>query len=453
MDRRPDRYKATVLVLHDLALFRPPVRPQCLDVLLNCCTLQDKNKRAFAILDVRKWVPDHALSPLIEEFSIQTIRRLLEEPPKKVQPPIEPNLEQNGTAAMDISEGQQNGNQPDGEQQGAAQLDVEVAQPTTAEWDEETVIPHLELYFALCLPPLSTRLFYVYINTTPQVQRIIRQHITTLIRRIGMQSPKLLEIIGNFAPGGETLIIRFLVVLCDTVRPSSELVEVVKKVYQERNLDAKFLIPVISGFTKADIKQHMPKIVSLLNGTEAQRKIVRAVFSRIISDSGNVSAHMTPVELLVILHNTDQNVSPKQCIEAINICFSMTEEFTAEVISKVLQHLIDQPKIPLLYMVTLIRSVSEHPELVNLVLNLLQKLISKRIWTSPKLWEGFIKCIQKTHPQSIRVVANLPKSQLMDVLTKVPNIANGLREFAERNGLMRVLVTMNEMGLIEEEQE
>jgi symplekin len=150
MDRRPDRYKATVLVLHDLALFRPPVRPQCLDVLLNCCTLQDKNKRAFAILDVRKWVPDHALSPLIEEFSIQTIRRLLEEPPKKVQPPIEPNLEQNGTAAMDISEGQQNGNQPDGEQQGAAQLDVEVAQPTTAEWDEETVIPHLELYFALC---------------------------------------------------------------------------------------------------------------------------------------------------------------------------------------------------------------------------------------------------------------------------------------------------------------
>lgn len=59
----------------------------------------------------------------------------------------------------------------------------------------------------------------------------------------------------------------------------------------------------------------MPKIVSLLNGTEAQRKIVRAVFSRIISDSGNVSAHMTPVELLVILHNTDQNVSPKQGIE------------------------------------------------------------------------------------------------------------------------------------------
>jgi hypothetical protein len=51
------------------------------------------------------------------------------------------------------------------------------------------------------------------------------------------------------------------------------------------------------------------------------------------------------------------------------------------------------------------------------------------------------------------VVANLPKSQLSDVLTKVPTIASGLREFAEQNGLVRVLVTMNEMGLIEDEQE
>lgn len=61
--------------------------------------------------------------------------------------------------------------------------------------------------------------------------------------------------------------------------------------------------------------------------------------------------------------------------------------------------------------------------------------------------------LQKTYPQSVKVVANLPKSQLVDVLTKLPGIATGLREFAEQNGLGRVLVTMNEMGLIEEEQE
>lgn len=68
-------------------------------------------------------------------------------------------------------------------------------------------------------------------------------------------------------------------------------------------------------YKKDDIKRHMPKIASLLNGTEAQRKIVRNVFSRIISDTGNVSAHMNAVEMLVVLHNADQNVSPKQAIE------------------------------------------------------------------------------------------------------------------------------------------
>lgn len=150
MDRRPDRYKATVLVLHDLALFRPPVRPECLDVLLNCCTMQDKNKRAFAILDVRKWVPDHALSPVVEEFSIRTVRRLLEEPPQKVQPIIEPTSEQADTATMDVIEDQQNAVQQDGKEHDGTEQNGHVAQSTVAEWDEETVIPHLELYFALC---------------------------------------------------------------------------------------------------------------------------------------------------------------------------------------------------------------------------------------------------------------------------------------------------------------
>ncbi|KAI9289976.1 Symplekin tight junction protein C terminal-domain-containing protein [Umbelopsis sp. AD052] len=445
MERRPERYKVTIQTLHDLALFRPPVRSYCLDVLLEYCINRDNSKRAFAILDVKKWVPDHAISPIIEEFSVRSLRRLLDDPPEKVKEDgMEPaQAEPNGASAMDES----------GDLPKVTSEDTQVKEENV--WERESVIPHLELYFALCLkkPELLESLFDVYINTTIQVQRIIRQHITGLIRNIGMHSPKLLEIIGNFAPGGETLIVRILVVLCDTVRPTPELVDVVKKVYQERNLDAKFLIPVISGFNKDDIKQHMPKIIGLLNGTEAQRKIVRKVFSRIISDSGNVSAHMNAVELLVVLHNTDQNVSPKQAIEAINICFSMTDVFTSDIISKVLQHLMEQPKIPLLFMVTLIRSVAEHPDLVNLVLILLQKLISKRVWTSPKLWEGFVKCIQKTYPQSMKVVANLPKTQLMDVLTKVPGIATGLREFAEQNGLGRVLVTMNEMGLIEEEQE
>ena len=60
------------------------------------------------------------------------------------------------------------------------------------------------------------RLFNVYIQSTDHVQRLIRQHIYNLIKSIGMHSPKLLDVIRNFPSGGETLVIRILVTLCDT---------------------------------------------------------------------------------------------------------------------------------------------------------------------------------------------------------------------------------------------
>lgn len=60
--------------------------------------------------------------------------------------------------------------------------------------------------------------------------------------------------------------------------------------------------------------------------------------------------------------------------------------------------------------------------------------------------------LQRTLPDSVKTVANLPKAQLKEVLQRVPSIQSPLREFAEQNRMVRVLVLMNEMGLIEEEQ-
>lgn len=129
--------------------------------------------------------------------------------------------------------------------------------------------------------PKHFSLFRVYIATTEQVQRIIRQHIYQLIKTIGMQSPKLLETIRHFPPGSETLVIRILVTLCDTgeldkrmpimekqcienkfdlVRPTPELVEAVKSVHKERNLDAKFIVPIVSGLTKVRKRADSPCI-------------------------------------------------------------------------------------------------------------------------------------------------------------------------------------------------
>lgn len=52
----------------------------------------------------------------------------------------------------------------------------------------------------------------------------------------------------------------------------------------------------------------------------------------------------------------------------------------------------------------------------------------------------------------MKTVATLPKDQLKDILERIPSIQTPLREYAEKNQLVQVLVLMNEMGLIEEEQ-
>ena len=61
----------------------------------------------------------------------------------------------------------------------------------------------------------------MYIHASEQVQRFIRKHIFNLIKSIGMNSTKLLDTIRHFPPGGETLVIRILVTLCDTGKKKS----------------------------------------------------------------------------------------------------------------------------------------------------------------------------------------------------------------------------------------
>ena len=60
---------------------------------------------------------------------------------------------------------------------------------------------------------------------------------------------------------------------------------------------------------------------------------------------------------------------------------------------------------------------------------------------------------QKTQPESVKMVANLPQAQLKDILLRIPSIQSPLREHAERNQQVKVLVLMNEMGLIHDEED
>ncbi|OUM63195.1 hypothetical protein PIROE2DRAFT_10283, partial [Piromyces sp. E2] len=103
-----------------------------------------------------------------------------------------------------------------------------------------------------------------------------------------------------------------------------------------------------------------------------------------------------------------------------------------EVLAVVLTQLVEQQPIPNLFMRTTIQTVNLYRNLTNFICNnILTQLIVKKVWTT-RLWEGFIKCLKITLPQSLNVILQLPFPQLKEILTKVPNLKEPLKNQIEQ---------------------
>lgn len=77
----------------------------------------------------------------------------------------------------------------------------------------------------------------------------------------------------------------------------------------------------------------------------------------------------------------------------------------------------------------MIQAVKTYKSLVGFVsTTLLSRLITKKIWTNPHLWEGFIRCAQVIAPASFGALLQLPKEQLRQLVDKQPSLKAGLRD-------------------------
>jgi symplekin len=309
--------------------------------------------------------------------------------------------------------------------------DIEVA----SEWSEESVKMCVGL-FLLLLPvnsQLVKELAIVYTNTLPAVKRIILKLLDQPVRSIGMGSPELLELVENCPTGAETLIMRILYILTEKAAPSAELVNRVRELYQRNSSDVRFLIPVLHGLQKSEVIAALPQFIRL------SPNVVKGVFERLLmSYKGEGSITMSPVspsELLIALHNIEcRGDEPliKAIIRATSLCFSEKSVYTQEVLAVVLQQLVEQTPIPILMMRTVLQSLAICPRLVNFVLTLLTKLISKQIWKQPKVWQGFIKCCEQLKPHSFQVLLQLPPHQLEAVLKVIITYIYNVHSFINK---------------------
>ncbi|KDQ18951.1 hypothetical protein BOTBODRAFT_28429 [Botryobasidium botryosum FD-172 SS1] len=427
LSTRTDQMRVGFATLSELVSLRPPLRPAAMKILLDLTTHPAEITRGAAIRTVRRWVPNvKPMGTMIKVFALQMLRR----------------LETIGSRAASKEREM-------GEEEGEDALPAEVPStpflPEVLEnpVEKAVVLQHVELLFALTvkIPELLDAIFEAYGQMDASVQAAIQELITPLMRSLGPHHGKLLTLLRTFPPKAETLALRVLTILTENGRPSAPLVALVKSLIAERELNARFLIPIIAEMDKADILRHLPKIVSVLDGKAEEKMLVKSVFGSVVTTQnlGAVSSNLprvrqsellTPAELMVLLHMSEKDIGIKPTIEAIGICFSMTEVFGHEILAVVMQQIVDQPVLPVLFLRTVIQAVTTYRSLIPFVsTTLLSRLITKKIWTNSQLWEGFIRCAKVIAPASFSALLQLPKEQLREIVDKQPSLKSGLREY------------------------
>uniref|UniRef100_A0A023GMD5 Putative mrna cleavage and polyadenylation factor ii complex subunit pta1 n=1 Tax=Amblyomma triste TaxID=251400 RepID=A0A023GMD5_AMBTT len=372
-------------ILRSLVDYRPPGQLEYLQKLLELTVSPIQEVRLQSAKHAKQLHERGNFRPIIEDFALMYLRYLLEPAPPQ-------HLFHNSPV-----------------------------------WMEDQTKICMQLYINLL--PVNHKLIHdlavVYVGAIAEIKRTILRGLEGPVKGMGMSSPELLLLVENCPKGAETLVTRIIHILTDKTPPSSELVARVRDLYHKRVSDVRFLIPVLNGLSKKEVIAALPKLIKL------NPIVVKEVFNRLlgshVESAANFTSPVSPAELLVALHNIDPSkCDVKTVIKATSLCFAEKHVYTQEVLAVVMQQLMEQSPLPTLLMRTVIQSLSLYPKLMGFVMNILQRLIIKQVWKQKKVWEGFIKCCQRTKPQSLQVLLQLPAEQLRNVFQVSPDLQQPL---------------------------
>ena len=355
-----DKVDLGINTLRDLVSYRPSTRQICLEKLLKYALVSDNQLRTTAVESLMTFIPDHkTLAPKINAFALDTLKRISDSCNK---------IEQESADEGEISD------------------------------EPEKLMAQLDLFLNCCSKDFEAlkKLFDIFGDLNANLQESLCSSIISFISVIVEKPDQLFELIETFPAGAEELVLSFINSLLLNPELAPKTLESTLKAYQSRELDVRFLVLVIEKMEKSSIMSQLPKLIDSLDESDEQSKIVRSVFIKLVDVSraesmGEERALITPAELLIKLHNLE--VDSKKALMAIKLCLTATDVFKQEVLAIVLQQLSDQVKLPDLYMRTMIQTVAVFPDISNFVMGILQRLVSKKIWKQPVLWEGFIGCI------------------------------------------------------------
>ncbi|WVQ92978.1 hypothetical protein IAU59_000040 [Kwoniella sp. CBS 9459] len=448
-----DRNLVGFLALRDIVESRPPARKEALDALLGLCTHPERKIRVPGIITtVRRWGPESPMMPTLIRYALGVLWRLATAGGQEQATDGQESEDGSGEKAGAV-DGEGQATQANGAKDGDVSMDeapsghedkkpvkrndidLEVSSKFLGDVTPETVQQHVELAFALTKrnQSLLDDIFKLYPLLSAEIQESVEAQLMPLIQSLG-PTEKLLENLRAYPAGADKLVMKIITTLSAGGGASPALVAVIKALLSERELDPKFVVPIIGDLEKSEIEKQLPRIISLLANPE-DKDLVKSAFASMLGK-------ITPADLLVSLH---QDCPPtKLTIDAIGICFSMTTVFRSDVLANAISRVADLPVLPVVLVRTIMQVVTTYKSLIPFIANhVLPKLVTKKIWETPPLWEGFVRLSKLIAPASYGALLQLPKDQLRDLVKRQPTMKGGLKSFlASKPGSKAVLAEL-----------
>ncbi|KOM41827.1 hypothetical protein LR48_Vigan04g202500 [Vigna angularis] len=417
-----------------LILGRPQNRQACLGIALKCAVHPQDEIRAKAIRlvtnklfqlsyisgDVEKFATKMLLSAVEHEVSDTG---LLQPGPGPTEHRAEAEVEGPEISTSEVSESTIS------EDESARRAKPLIQNVPSISFSEAQRL--ISLFFALCTkkPGLLQIVFNVYGQAPKIVKQAFHRHIPIVVRALGQSYSELLRIISDPPQGSENLLTLVLQILTQDTSPSSDLISTVKRLYETKFRDVTILVPLLSSLSKQEVLPIFPRLVGL-----PLEKFQRAL-AHILQGSAHTGPALTPVEVLVAMHGIvpeKDGLALKKITDACSACFEQRTVFTQQVLAKALNQMVDQTPLPLLFMRTVIQAIDAFPALVDFVMEILSKLVTRQVWRMPKLWVGFLKCVYQTQPRSFHVLLQLPPQQLESALNRHANLRGPLASYASQ---------------------
>ena len=292
---------------------------------------------------------------------------------------------------------------------------------------------HMRLHLALCVhkPDLLWAWLHGYPRASAVAQRAMCELTAGAVAHVPAEALTsiVLEALGGGQVGGMAPLLLAILeaIAASGTPPPPQLVQGVALISLEQLRTGQFALPLVPYLDSVQCESLLPLLLAL-PGESQERALVAIMHAD--------PQPIPPPRLLLLVHLLPTGAASSAGLElkhlkpAVETCMAERSVFTMQTMATCLKLIASQEPLPLISMRTTIQALSYWPGLTPFVMDLLRHLIGRRIWESPRLYTGFVKCCGVSLPDSLPVLLTLPTKALSDALEQEPEMRQPLMSYA-----------------------